>query len=42
MTNWNECPDVEQTPGRVSGAWVWQVRAVIEHKAKTLRTALAC
>ena len=74
MTNWNECPAVEQTPGRVSGAWVFsgtriplfalyenlasgatveefvewfpgveeqQVRAVLEHEAKTLRTALA-
>ena len=74
MTNWNECPAVEQTPGKVSGAWVFsgtriplfalyenlasgatvaefvewfpgvderQVRAVLEHEAKTLRTALA-
>ena len=74
MTNWNECPAVERTPGRVSGAWVFsgtriplfalyenlasgatveefvewfpgveerQVRAVLEHEAKTLRTALA-
>ena len=23
MTNWSECPAVEQTPGRVSGAWVF-------------------
>ena len=23
MTDWNECPAVEQTPGRVSGAWVF-------------------
>ena len=23
MTNWNECPAVERTPGRVSGAWVF-------------------
>ena len=23
MTNWNECPAVEQTPGKVSGAWVF-------------------
>ena len=74
MTNWNECPAVEQTPGKVSGAWVFsgtriplfvlyenlaagatvgefvewfpgveerQVRAVLEHEAETLRTALA-
>ena len=74
MTNWNECPAVEQKPDRVSGAWVFsgtriplfalyenlasgatveefvewfpgveerQVRAVLEHEAKTLRTALA-
>lgn len=74
MTHWNECPAVEQTPGRVSGAWVFsgtriplfalyenlaagatveefvewfpgveerQVRAVLEHEAETLRTALA-
>ena len=74
MTNWNECPAVEQTPGKVSGAWAftgtriplfalyenladgatvdefvewfpgvekWQVRAVLEHEAKTLRTALS-
>ncbi len=73
MTNWNECPAVEQTPGKVSGAWVFsgtriplfalyenlasgatvdefvewfpgvdegQVRAVLEHEAKTLRMAL--
>ena len=73
MTNWNECPAVEQTPGKVSGAWVFsgtriplfalyenlasgatvkefvewfpgveerQVRAVLEHEAKTLRTVL--
>lgn len=73
MTNWNDCPAVERTPGRVSGAWVFagtriplfalyenlaggatvkqfvewfpgveegQVRAVLEHEAKTLRTAL--
>ena len=74
MTNWNECPAVERTPGKASGAWVFagtrvplfalyenlaggatvgefvewfpgveerQVRAVLEHEAKTLRTALA-
>ena len=74
MTNWNECPAVEQTPGKVSGAWVFsgtriplfalyenlasgatveefvewfpgvekqQVREVLEHEAKTLRTSLA-
>lgn len=74
MTNWSECPVVERTPGRVSGAWVFsgtriplfalyenlaagatveefvewfpgveerQVRAVLEHEAQTLRTALA-
>ena len=23
MTNWNNCPAVEQIPGRVSGAWVF-------------------
>ena len=23
MTNWNECPAVERTPGKVSGAWVF-------------------
>ncbi len=74
MTDWNECPAVERTPGKVSGAWVFsgtriplfalyenlasgatveefvewfpgveerQVRAVLEHEANTLRTALA-
>lgn len=74
MTNWNECPAVERTPGKASGAWVFsgtriplfalyenlasgatveqfvewfpdveerQVRAVLEHEAKTLRTAVA-
>ena len=74
MTNWSECPAVEQTPGKVSGAWVFsgtriplfalyenlasgatveefvewfpgveerQVREVLEHEAKTLRTVLA-
>jgi len=74
MTDWNKCPAVERTPGKVSGAWVFsgtriplfalyenlasgatveefvewfpgveerQVRAVLEHEAKTLRTALA-
>ena len=23
MTNWNECPAVERTPGKASGAWVF-------------------
>ena len=23
MTNWEECPAVERTPGKVSGAWVF-------------------
>ena len=23
MTNWNNCPAVEQVPGKVSGAWVF-------------------
>ena len=23
MTNWNNCPAVEQVPGRMSGAWVF-------------------
>ncbi len=23
MTNWDMCPAVEQTPGKVSGAWVF-------------------
>ena len=23
MTNWNTCPAVERTPGKVSGAWVF-------------------
>ena len=74
MTNWNECPAVERTPGKVSGAWVFsgtriplfalyenlasgatvkqfvewfpgveerQVREVLEHEARTLRTELA-
>ncbi|MDE0357572.1 MAG: DUF433 domain-containing protein [Gammaproteobacteria bacterium] len=74
MTDWNKCPAVERTPGKVSGAWVFsgtriplfalyenlasgatveefvewfpgveerQVRAVLEHEANTLRTALA-
>jgi uncharacterized protein (DUF433 family) len=74
MTNWNECPAAERTPGKVGGAWVFsgtrtplfalyenlasgatveqfvewfprvevrQVRAVLEHEAKTLRTAVA-
>ena len=72
--DWGTCPEVEQTPGKVSGAWVFtgtriplhalyenlacgatvsdfvewfpgvdeqQVRAVLEHEAKMLRTALA-
>ena len=70
---WGTCPEVERTPGKVSGAWVFtgtripphaldenlacgatvgefvawfpgvdekQVRAVLEHEARTLRTAL--
>ena len=74
MTNWDTCPAVERTPGKVSGAWVFtgtriplsalyenlaigatvdefvewfpgvdgkQVRAVLEHEAEALRTALA-
>ena len=72
--NWDGCPAVEQTPGKVSGVWVFagtrvplhalyenlacgatidefvewfpgverrQVRAVLEHEAKALRTSLA-
>ena len=23
MKNWNTCPSVERTPGKVSGAWVF-------------------
>ena len=23
MTNWDTCPAVERTPGKVSGAWVF-------------------
>ena len=74
ITNWEGCPAVERTPGKVSGAWVFagtriplhalyenlacgatidefvewfpgvdekQVRAVLEHEAKALRTALS-
>lgn len=74
MTDWDTCPAVERTPGKVSGAWVFagtriplsalyenlaggatveefvewfpgvdvkQVRAVLEHEAQALRTALA-
>ena len=74
MTNWDDCPAVEQKPGKASGAWVFagtrvplyvlyenlasgvtvnefvewfpevgedQVRAVLEHEAQALRTALA-
>ena len=74
MTNWEVCPAVERTPGKVSGAWVFagtriplyalyenlaggatidefvewfpgvdeqQVRAVLEHEAKALRTVAA-
>ena len=70
--DWDRCPAVERTPGKVSGAWVFagtriplhalyenlacgatidefvewfpgvekrQVRVVLEHEAKTLRTA---
>ncbi len=72
MTNWNTCPAVERTPGKVSGAWVFvgtriplsalyenlaggatvdefvewfpgvemkQVRAVLHHEARSLKTA---
>lgn len=36
MLDWNECPAVERTPGRVSGAWVFKgtrvpVRALFEN-----------
>ena len=24
MLNWNECPEVEREPGKVSGAWVFK------------------
>ena len=74
MTNWDTCPAVERTPGKVSGAWVFagtriplyalyeniaggatvhefvewfpgvdeeQVRSVLEHEARSLKTALA-
>ena len=74
MENWNICPTVERTPGKVSGAWVFagtriplsalyenlasgatikdfvewfpgvdekQVRAVLEHDARALKTAAA-
>jgi len=73
MTDWNDCPAVERTPGKVSGAWVFsgtriplfalyenlaggatiaefvewfpgvreqQVRSVLEHEARALRTAV--
>ena len=72
-TDWSSCPEVERTPGKVSGAWVFtgtriplyalhenlacgatvsdfvewfpgvdeqQVRAVLEHEARALRSAL--
>ena len=74
MTNWDTCPAVERTPGKVSGAWVFagtriplyalyenlaggatvhefvewfpgvdeeQVRSVLEHEVRSLKTALA-
>ena len=74
MENWNTCPAVERTPGKVSGAWVFagtriplsalyenlasgatiedfvewfpgvdeqQVRTVLEHEARALKTAAA-
>ena len=36
MLNWNQCPVVEQVPGKVSGAWVFKgtrvpVRALFEN-----------
>ena len=36
MLNWNQCPAVEQVPGKVSGAWVFKgtrvpVRALFEN-----------
>ena len=36
MVNWNQCPAVEQVPGKVSGAWVFRgtrvpVRALFEN-----------
>jgi uncharacterized protein (DUF433 family) len=36
MLDWNECPAVEQVPGKVSGAWVFRatrvpVRALFEN-----------
>ncbi len=74
MTNWDMCPAVERTPGKVSGVWVFagtriplsalyenlaggatvhefvewfpgvddeQVRAVLEHEARSLKAAAA-
>ena len=36
VSNWQECPEVERRPGRVSGAWVFKgtrvpVRALFEN-----------
>ncbi|MBA4388955.1 MAG: hypothetical protein C0404_13315 [Verrucomicrobia bacterium] len=36
ITDWNNCPDVERQPGKVSGAWVFKgtrvpVRALFEN-----------
>ena len=36
MFDWSQCPGVERTPGKVSGAWVFQgtrvpVRALFEN-----------
>ena len=36
MLDWNQCPAVEQVPGKVSGAWVFRgtrvpVRALFEN-----------
>lgn len=36
MTDWNDCPVVERTPGKVSGAWVFKgtripVKALFEN-----------
>jgi uncharacterized protein (DUF433 family) len=36
MLDWNDCPEVERSPGRVSGVWVFKgtrvpVRALFEN-----------
>ena len=36
MPNWSQCPEVERSPGKVSGAWVFKgtrvpVRALFEN-----------